>query len=59
MFLMFGHMSNLALKFFFGSNATRIFYFIAQIWLNRQRSEHMGKRASYAADMSPTCDIIN
>ena len=59
MFLMFGHMSNLALKTFFGSNATPIVYFITQIWFNCQQSEHIGKRASYATDVSPTYHIIN
>ena len=58
MSMMFGHIFNLVLKFFFGSNDAPNTCFVTQIGSYRQRSEHMDKRKSNVTDVSPTLGII-
>ena len=57
MSLKFGHMSNLALKFFFGSNVVPNVCSLVQICFYCQRGEYM-KHAFNVVNVSPTRGII-
>ena len=57
MSLKFGHMSNLVLKIFFGSNVVPNVCSLVQICFYYQRGEYM-KHAFNVIDVSPTCGII-